>query len=55
MDSHANWQKVRKSFNYYIDLYKMRYLSDKDTTYTENFEGSDPLSNPDWTFSVKGN
>jgi hypothetical protein len=50
----ANWQKVRKSFNYYIDLYKMRYLSDKDTTYTENFEGSDPLSNPDWTFSVKG-
>lgn len=34
----ANWQKVRKASNYYLNLYKLNYTSDKDSTITENFE-----------------
>jgi hypothetical protein len=37
----ANWQPVRKAFNYYLDLYKKVYLSNNDTTFTANFENAD--------------
>lgn len=32
------WQPVRKAFNYYLDLYTKSYTSDKDTTFTADFE-----------------
>ena len=39
----VTWDPVRKSFNYYVDLYTRNYLSDNDTTYTADFEnGSVP-------------
>ncbi len=33
-----SWDPVRKSFNYYVDLYTRNYLSENDTTYTADFE-----------------
>ncbi len=32
------WDPVRKSFNYYVDLYTRNYLTDNDTTYVADFE-----------------
>lgn len=31
------WQPTRKAFNYYVDLYTRKYLSDKDTTFVADF------------------
>ena len=37
------WQPTRKAFNYYVDLYTRKYLSDKDTTFVADFnDGSLP-------------
>ncbi len=33
-----SWDPVRKSYNYYVDLYTRKYLSENDTTYTADFE-----------------
>ncbi len=32
------WQPVRKAYNYYVDLFTKNYTSDKDTTFTADFE-----------------
>ena len=32
------WQPTRKAFDYYVDLYTKRNLSDKDTVYNANFD-----------------
>lgn len=31
------WEPTRKAYNYYLDLYKRNYLSDKDTTFVADF------------------
>ena len=31
------WQPTRKAYNYYVDLYTRKYLSDKDTTFVADF------------------
>ena len=46
-----NWQPVRKAFNYYVDLYKMNYLSDEDAVYTEDFENYSAEAANDWQIS----
>ena len=40
------WQPVRKSFNYYVDLYKRVYSADSDVTLTQDFENFEPSA--DW-------
>lgn len=34
------WEPVRHAYNYYVDLFTRHYLSDRDTTWNEDFEGS---------------
>jgi hypothetical protein len=42
----ANWQKVRKASNYYLNLYKLSYNSTNDSTITQDFESiNDDASN----------
>jgi len=53
----ANWEPVRISYNYYIDLYKKVYTSDQNASYNETFEsmGKDGSNAPkDWTFVQHG-
>jgi hypothetical protein len=52
----ANWSPVRKAFNYYLDLYKKVYTSDKDSTITADFENSDDsnILPSDWTLVQNG-
>lgn len=33
----VSWQPMRKAYNYYVDLYTRKYLSDKDTTFVADF------------------
>lgn len=37
----ANWEPVRKAYNYYLNLYKKVYTSDGDVTYSFDFEDVD--------------
>lgn len=53
----ANWEPVRKAFNYRVDLYKKVLTSANDTTFTANFENSNASGQilpPDWTLIQHG-
>ena len=40
----ANWEPVRKAYNYYAYLYKKNYLSDADGDFFEDFENGLPTN-----------
>lgn len=39
----ANWEPVRKAYNYYLNLYEKVYTSDEDVTYSFDFEDVDAV------------
>ncbi len=49
-----NWNPVRKSFNYWIDLYEKVYTGTGDTTKSLDFENGLPGEEEGWTFSLTG-
>lgn len=45
-----NWNPVRKSFNYWIDLYKKVYKSTEPASFRADFENGLPPESDGWTF-----